>query len=201
MPRPRAKKPRAVRPTRGSVAYADLVARSTHAAIARRLGVSEALSRALAAGQRKPGDAVRVKLEPLGIPSEQWDAPAPRSRRPRTTAPLSPPPAPSTPAVPLGSAHDVTRNTCERLQRELDRLDQDPLATAQQRASVASALTTSTRLFARLSGALDVTREQLLRSPHWRPLVAVLVAALAPFEGAAEAVAKALRDFEGSGET
>jgi len=189
-----------VRQSAGSIAYAELVLRSSHAALARRLGVSEASSRAMAAAQRKPGEGVRVKLEALGIPSESWDA-SPR-RRPGRRPPAAPP-APTSAAVPASSEPvtplEVTRDTIARLQRELDRLDQDPLATAQQRAGVSSALVSATRLFARLSGALDVTREQLLRSPHWRPLMGAIVAALEPFEGAVEAVARTLRDFEAEG--
>ncbi|MGH7439124.1 MAG: hypothetical protein ACRENE_25835 [Polyangiaceae bacterium] len=86
----------------------------------------------------------------------------------------------------------VAAETVERLRRQLERLDGDPAATPRERAQVATALTSATRLLAKVSGALDVSPRQIVSSPHWRAIVAALVEALAPYPEAAEAAAKAI---------
>lgn len=94
--------------------------------------------------------------------------------------------------VPAGDPCDTAAQTVARLSRELDRLDRDANATARERATVSTALVTATRLHARLSGALELTAQQIIRSPHWNDIVTALADALAPFPDAAHAASVAL---------
>jgi hypothetical protein len=165
--------------------------------------------RATASGARVPSRHLRkALLEIYAVAPADFDASGPPpARAPTSRASASRPDASAVPnrgAVPAApgaldttDAKAVTEALVARLTKELDRLDSDPEATPRERASVSSSLTSATRLLARLSGALDVTPSQIMRSPHWRPLLAAMVAALAPFEGAAAALAKALRQVEG----
>jgi hypothetical protein len=171
---------------------------------------------AVASGERAPSAALRERLfEVYGIVASDFDVPdgvgsshpvappstiaqnAPPPRTPPAVVPLPKTSPDATSAEELGDAKTVCAQTVQRLQGELARLDEDVMATSRERASVASSLTSATRLYARLSGALDLTKEQVLRSPHWREVLAVLTDALAPVPGALDAATKALRDFEG----
>jgi hypothetical protein len=96
---------------------------------------------------------------------------------------------------PLDSRAEA-QATVRRLRRELERLDADPKATARERANVAGALTSATRLLAKVDGSAELTVSQVLRSPHWRRVVTVLTDTLRAFPGANEAVGAALRRLE-----
>jgi hypothetical protein len=176
----------------------------------RRLECSEASVRAIASGLRVPSRHLRKALQDVYsiAPGDfDWKGAARAHAEPgklRTSKPkapavpsLGPTLEASTATLDTTDAKAVTESLVARLTKELDRMDSDPAATPRERASVSSSLTSATRLLARLSGALDVTPSQIMRSPHWRPIVAALVSAVAPFEGASAAVAKALRSFEG----
>jgi hypothetical protein len=114
-------------------------------------------------------------------------------------APMGPPrPADAPPIAELPSDAKATAEaTVRRLEQQLDRLATLGTASARECASVASSLTSATRLLARLSGALDITKSQIERSPHWAGMMATIADALAPYPDAAAAVAKALRASEG----
>jgi hypothetical protein len=201
-------------------AFVAVVARHGAAAVGRKLRVSEAAVRSWKTGSRKPSPVARAAMEAAyGVTAGSWEAEAgpagdgdvappstiaqnaPPSRTPREVAlPLKADPGPTSEpafALPAADAKATASATVRRLERELDRLDGDVLATARERASVASSLTSATRLLAKLSGALDVTKSQILRSPVWESMTVAIVESLAPWPDASIAVAKALRKLEG----
>jgi hypothetical protein len=201
-------------------AFVAVVARHGAAAVGRKLRVSEAAVRSWKTGVRKPSPVARAAVEvAYGVPAGSWEAEAGPAvggtvAPPLTTAseasgpqtphevahpPKADPGPTSEPATipPAADAKATASATVRRLERELDRLDGDALATARERASVASSLTSATRLLAKLSGALDVTKSQILRSPVWESMTVAIVESLAPWPDASIAVAKALRKLEG----
>lgn len=93
------------------------------------------------------------------------------------------------------ATHDDPRsNAVETL-----RLLRERMATAEpaELTKIAAAITASSKLLARLDGDFDVTPGQFVRHEHFRPVVNALLEAVAPFPGACEAVAKALRKLDG----
>jgi hypothetical protein len=93
------------------------------------------------------------------------------------------------------------KNVCEatvlQLRQELERLRFDKKATPRDRATISTALTSATRLHARLCGALEISKSMIVRSPHWAEIVDTLTAALSPFPDATAAAAGALQQLEG----
>jgi hypothetical protein len=61
--------------------------------------------------------------------------------------------------------------------------------------SLANAITSAARLLARLSGQLEITEAQIVRSAPWRKLKGLLDQALAPYPEAARSVVRAIEDF------
>jgi hypothetical protein len=170
-------------------------------------------------GRRTPTPAWRRKISKRhpDVVASLWEAPPPPPQAsaaaqaaqaepapPSTPASSTPPPtaahrAAQTPAafVVQESPEVVARDTVRRLRRELDRLDDDPEATSRERASVSTALTSATRLLARLSGALEISQSQILRSPHWQAIQQTIVDALRPWPESLAAAHKALQAFGG----
>ncbi len=167
-------------------AVAALARRHSWAELGRKLGCSEAMVRAVGSGARRPGPQLEAKL--LAI-YQIGSSPSPAGPSPTPSDPVS-----STTAV---NAKATASATVRRLERELDRLDADPTSTSRERTSVAGQLTGATRLLAKLSGSLDVTKGQILRSPHWEAMTTALAEALAPWPDATDAAARALRKLEG----
>jgi hypothetical protein len=213
-------------PTPGAVRLASICARSTFVAVGAKIGASEAAVRHYVTGRRTPAPPVRVRIaETYAIPESCW-TPSAGSSTNGTPAPTSSQVAPAPPSAPVGastatvvapagaqardganaspptagaeSAETVARDTVRRLRLELDRLDADPEATSRERASVSTALTSATRLLARLSGGLEITMSQILRSPHWQTILATLVSALRGNVEALEAVDRAFKALGGS---
>jgi transcriptional regulator with XRE-family HTH domain len=202
--------------TAGAEAFALLARRFGAAEVARQLKRTPGAVSNWAAGRRAPTAAVRRAIaKRYAVDPSLWDTPRPPNaaatlRQPAPAVPSRKPVdprkarraathAPAQPEEAGGeeAAESVARDTVRRLRRELDRLDSDPEATSRERASVSTALTSATRLLARLSGALELSPSQILRSQAWRTIVVALVDALRPIPGACDAAAKCLGTFGG----
>jgi transcriptional regulator with XRE-family HTH domain len=181
----------------GSVQLVQHIARHGAAAIARRVGASASAVRAWSKGERRPGPGRREMLaEAYGIEAGSWLRRSTAGKQPTKVVETVAAPFPATDGAE-SDALTVCRATVARLERELDRLGADPAATARERSSVASALTASTRLLARLTGSIEITPSMILRSPHWLALRTTLMDAIEPVPGALEAWVKALEGLEG----
>jgi hypothetical protein len=215
-------------PSAGSEAFATVVRRIGPAGVGRVLGCTPGAASNWAAGRRAPGAVVRRAIaKRYAVDVALWDSPptdrAASRLRQESSAPPSTAREPSRmtnatqsvrqaprhasapasrPGDPIGdeAAEAVARDTVNRLRRELDRLDVDTDATSRERASVSTALTSATRLLARLSGALEISQSQILRSPHWQAIQQAVVGALRGNVEALAAVDTALRAFGGSEE-
>jgi hypothetical protein len=169
-----------------------------------RLGVAEGTVRGWLDG-RAPQKRMRARAaEVLGIPADAWTVPAgavPKPPPPRAgtgAAPAAPAvpaakaPAPA-PGEPLAEADlDPRANavaTLRALRRHLEEAERDEVA------ALANAITSSSRLLARLTGQLEISESQIVRSVPWRKAKALLEEALAPYPEAARAVAAAFEEF------
>lgn len=201
----------------GSQAFAVVVRRVGGPAVAARLKVTRGAVNHWSTGRKSPTAAVRRAIaKHWGVDVEQWDQaaaaagspPAPAApeaavapRAPRSRASTRPAAAP--PALAAAGGVDeadpvaVCRDTIRRLRLELQRLEGDKLSTAKERTQLSSALTQATRLLARLTGSLEISQSQILRSPHWRKLLEGLGAALRPVPGACAAAAEYFRGLDG----
>jgi len=165
-----------------------------------KLGVAEGTVRGWLDG-RSPQKRMRARAEEvLGVPASSWGEPAGASFR---SAARKPPPAPvPTPAVRKGEAIappeaddlDPRANavaTLAALRRHLRDAERSEVS------AIANAITSSSRLLARLTGQLEITESQIVRSVPWRKAMSMLEEALAPYPEAARAVSAA---FEGFGQ-
>lgn len=105
----------------------------------------------------------------------------------------SPPPAAAPPLEPTDDARQIAIDTLTALR---NRLATCPPSDVHK---VATAITAATRLLARLSGQLEITEAQLLRSAPWAKAMALLERTLERFPDAARAVAEAFEAFGGDG--
>jgi hypothetical protein len=147
---------------------------------ARRLGVSARTCERWAAGTRQPRAEELARVLALIEPSTLQEK----------NAPLV-----SEVAAP-DDALSVVTTTVSTLRAELERLRTDQSASARERASVATSLTTATRLLARLSGSLELTEKMIIRAPATARVIKAIIEALRPFPGATEACAQALQKLD-----
>ena len=183
--------------TPGHVQLAQAVqARGGFGAVERLLEVGEGTIRTLLKHERVPRERMRkLCAERLGIAEEVWQGPAVSSGS-APTLPL----LPSREEVEKGeaivtNAHDPRENALATLRRlrALLASARDPREVARLSAQITSA----SRLLARLSGQLEVTEAQVLRSAAWAKLVKVVRGVLEAFPGAAAALEKAMAEYEG----
>ena len=97
------------------------------------------------------------------------------------------------PGAVLDSLGQV-RKLIADLTDERQRMAKDPKASGRARAEVLRGLSTATRLMAQLDGSAskEPTTAAILRSTQWREVMRRAITALAPFDGAYEALATAL---------
>ncbi len=196
----------------GSQAFAVVVRRIGGPAIAARLGVTRGAVHNWATARKMPTPTARRAIAThYGIATELWEAQATAGAgaepKPARAAPAKAPPRPAAAEKPRSApskarADDadpvaVCKDTIRRLRRELERLDGDKLSTSKERAQLSSALTQATRLLAKLTGSLEISQSQILRSPHWRKLLEGLGDALRPVPGASKAAAEYFRGLDG----
>ncbi len=186
-------------------------------ALGRLLGVSGRAAKHYADGIRVPRPAVRSALEGLGVPASSW----PVSNRPgglaRSTkaeaaparskdaepleqtngAPVSgraeETPAPSAPEEDGLDARELVRKILAEARGLLRQARADRQASYRDKASLLNAATAAVRLLARVSGALEITEAQIVRSLPFREVLARVEDALTPFPEAARSVGEALR--------
>ena len=172
-------------------ALAKLARKRSYAELAAQVGVSEACLRHIASGRRASSDGVRSKLLPLGLPLDGWVRPTrSKSARPASRLPSETSGAPETGTVTSnaptrrsaparterphrhrGDDQADPRTLALRIVRELEgelalAQDNDDY-TPRERSSLATAATSALRLYARLSGSLEVTQAAILRSAAW----------------------------------
>ena len=167
------------------------VKRSGSSAVARKLGVSEAAVRAWAAGERKPkGKSAEAILEKLGGIVSAAVVIGPPILPPRLTDATPDVQSLRTPSAPPSSDSDDPRAnavaTLRVLRAALEKADPCDVP------SLANSITSSSRLLARLSGQIDVTESQVLRSAAWTKLRRIIGAVLAEYPGAIERLDAAL---------
>jgi len=155
---------RTVTRTEGHAAVEALRRRLGGAHLARVLGVSEALVRALGAAQRMPGPEVRRKLVALGVPLTSWDVQgSPGAVKAGTDVTAGR----DEPSVDPPDAKREVITLLDIAKEQLAAARADASVTYRERASFVVACTGLIRLLARLSGQLEVTEVALLRSPAW----------------------------------
>jgi len=152
----------------------DSLRRHGPAALAKLLGTTARTVERWADGTRTPNEATQTRV--LGI----------------LAAPEAKGGSPPKPAAADDDPRKVAAETVRVLQLELARLATDPHATSRERASVASSLTSATKLHARLSGALEITPGQLLRLPVLQQIKNAIIEAARPWPDALLAIADAL---------
>jgi hypothetical protein len=104
--------------------------------------------------------------------------------------------APTTSATSAPDTLAVAAQTVTTLQAELERLRQDKTSSARERASVASSLTSANKLYAKLSGAFEITDAMVLRSDVWTKLLVEILEALRPFPDATKALLARIQPIE-----
>ena len=193
----------------GTEAIVDLVRRHGARGVARQLEVDHKTISKLAAGS-SPRPTLRAKIEAVfGIAPKAFDsAPATKpqaGRRKRKPVDVSAP-APQTAAPssevkkeevpelegPLDSRSELG-TMVRQLRKELQRLNDDPKASARERAQVASAVTAAMRLVTKLDGSTSITMAGILRSDHWVKLRGAVIGALAAHPVALADVLEVLR--------
>jgi hypothetical protein len=145
-------------------------------AVSRKTGISQATLRGLLTGS-VPKERARAALwEHCEIPLAAWDAPlAPGDGVVTAHFRGMPPPAMAAPKEEAVAADDEAdlsalgqiRETLSELRKDRDRVRLDPNATPRDRAAIANALASATRLLAKVDGAGSLTMSQILRSEHW----------------------------------
>jgi hypothetical protein len=181
---------------------AELVAKHGPAWVERKLDLSDGTVRGWVVRGRVPQKRIRERVaERLGLAEVLWTTTPPghifakRSQK-RAIAPTVPLSAPTSEVEKGEVAHDPSDPkenavaTLRILRRALEK------AESEQIPSLANAVTSSSRLLARLSGHLDVTEAQILRSAAWARLVKVVREVLGQHAGAAAQLDKALADYE-----
>jgi transcriptional regulator with XRE-family HTH domain len=103
--------------------------------------------------------------------------------------PSAPPPPAAAPVEPTDDARQIAIDTLTALRGRLATCPPSDIH------KVATAITAATRLLARLSGQLEVSEAQLLRSAAWAKAYTLLERTLERFPDAARAVAEAFEDF------
>ncbi len=185
----------------GARQLATLARRHSYAAIARSVGVSDVAVRKWATGQTMPSAARRGALaEAYALPVATWDLPASPNAPERAPAEdvLSIPKRGGDPATRQESGspvHIVDRDAeelADLLRRALVRIESDPVASTKELAQLATAATSTLRLRARLSGRVEITESQVVRSPAFARVARIWGAALEPYPAAAKAVRDAL---------
>jgi len=188
---------------------AALVTSKGPAWLEKKLGLGEGTVRSWVLRGRVPQKRIRERVaEHLGIAEALWTTPVgvlPKVAHERggktgndgpertNGARLSPKSAHEAPPVPPEDAHDPKANavaTLRILRVALERAEPDQIP------SLANAVTSSSRLLARLSGHLDVTEAQILRSGAWARLVKIVRDVLQRHSGAAAELDKALAEYE-----
>lgn len=188
---------------------AALVAEHGYAWVDRKLGRGEGTAKAWLTKGRKPQARIRQGVaEALGLAPELWDAPpAVGSGHPVSTSTqrassevekgeAMAPGAPLPEAEPPADASDARANVEATLRILRMRLAALPADKIDALAKVCNAITASSRLLARLSGQLDVTEAQILRSDAWKKLVRLVRDVLEAFPDAAKALDKAIAEYE-----
>jgi hypothetical protein len=163
-------------------------------ALAGKLGVSDALLRAVAKGERRCAPKLRTKLTSFGIPASAWDQ-APVVMPVPISLPVSP--VAPTVAAGLGTTLAEIEATVLRLKRQNEAVDADPLSSHRDKATLAAALNQALRARSRALGEEDVTKGKVLASRQWKELRTALAQALAPeeFASARRAVLEALAAY------
>lgn len=108
-----------------------------------------------------------------------------------------PPPMPDLPADI--SPKDRAKAHCDWLRLRIQWVEQNS-ASEKDLAHMAGQYTNATRLYSRLSGALDITESQIARSVPWQRLMVVVREALKPHPKALEDLMKAVEAYS-EGET
>lgn len=189
---------------------AALVAEHGYAWVDRKLGRGEGTAKAWLTKGRKPQARIRQGVaEALGLAPELWDAPPAAgsghqvsTSTQRASAEVGKgeamaPGAPLPEAEPPADASDARANVEATLRILRMRLAALPAAEKiDALAKVCNAITASSRLLARLSGQLDVTEAQILRSDAWKKLVRLVRDVLEAFPDAAKALDKAIAEYE-----
>jgi len=142
----------------------------------------------LTPAQKQKRYRARVKLRAAQTTARRSKPP----KKGKAEAPAKAPPIPPLPTIDVTDAKAVTKATIEQLREQLHKLNYDPTASPRERVAVSTALTSALRFFARLTGELDISKSQIVRSQHWLEIMRVLEDALRPFPEAAHAVARAL---------
>lgn len=174
-----------------------------------KLKLGENAVRAWLREGRSPQKRIRERVATvLDIAVELWDLPAgaedPHLVRTSTqrassdvekpdTAPAAPPSPPATPPPDASDARANVEATLRILRMRLEGLSPEKIDAL---AKVCNAITASSRLLARLSGQLDVTEAQILRSDAWKKLVRLVRDVLEAFPDAAKALDKAIAEYE-----
>jgi hypothetical protein len=169
----------------------ELVAKRGAAWVARKLGVSPGTIAQWNTFGRLPQPITRQRAwKELKIPVGAWEAEA-------ASLPILPPTSEVEKGEANGAAptdaHDPRANCMSTLTLLRQRL---AVAEPEQVATLANAITSSSRLLARLSGSLEVTEAQILRSEPWQRLVKLIRETLAKHPEAAKDLQKAMHEYE-----
>jgi transcriptional regulator with XRE-family HTH domain len=170
----------------------EAVRRTSGLHVARESGVSQPTIVATLSGKSVPKGARRAALSRyLGVSEQDWATSAPPStvRPPQLTAVQ-----PGTLGTTLA---EVEANVLE-LKENLRRAKEDPKTSIQERMAITRTIDHALRHLSKVRGETEISRAQILRSPHWAALLEAISVALGPFPEAALAVAKAMRELAGT---
>jgi hypothetical protein len=93
----------------------------------------------------------------------------------------------------------VATQTVATLQKAMADLNADPMSPVKEKAQLATALTSATKLLAVLSGSLEITESALVKSAPYARWKKLVTEALRPFPEAARAVLEACDKFAAEG--
>jgi hypothetical protein len=193
-----------VYPSEAHRRIAELVAKKGPQWVEKRLELGDGTVRAWLRGRVPQARIQKRVAESLSITVDLWDAKSvsnassPVEKREVNGA--THPKTPRQMLVPASKAEVSARDpsdpkenaiaTLRILRQALEEAEPDQIP------SLANAVTSSSRLLARLSGALDVTEAQILRSGAWARLVKIVRDVLAKYPGAAAELDKSMAEYE-----
>lgn len=180
------------------VRIAQLVKRHGVTSVEKKLGVSDGTVRKWLRDGATPQKRIRELVAKLfDIDVEAW-AEAAYSQKPSwPTMTNGKDPAPGTPVEKPEAIVEDADNPRANAEATLKRL-RSLLLTAEVEdvPRLAAQITSASRLLARLSGQLEVTEAQILRSAAWAKLLRMLRDVLARYPGAATDLEKAIAEYE-----
>jgi hypothetical protein len=160
-------------------------AKHGQAELVRRLGWRKETIFKIVSGVRLP-----TPVQATVIVGEAWLGAASTTRQA---------PGVSTPSQTPKDPKEVALSTVATLEKAMAELNADPTTPVKEKAQLATALTSATKLLAVLSGSLEITESTIIKSAAFARWLKIVTESLRPFPDAMRACLEACERFEKEG--